>query len=258
MRLSGGAADAILTFITERRTAGLAIEAMARRAGVTASEAAEIARTLASGGQIVIAGNDAFSARVVADLETRLLAAIRDHHRASPLAEGLPREEARERIFALASAALFDFVLQRLTASGAIAGRERLMIPGQGVSLTPEELRARDAFDREFRDAGLAPPDLAAVGTRAGVSPAVADRVSKLLIRQKVLVKVDTLLFHRDALERLKREVMGLKEEGAAARVDVAAFKERYGVSRKFAIPLLEWLDRERVTRRVGDARVVL
>ena len=42
------------------------------------------------------------------------------------------------------------------------------------------------------------------------------------------------------------------------AKVDVAGFKERYGISRKYAIPLLEWLDRERVTRRVGDARVVL
>jgi selenocysteine-specific elongation factor len=46
--------------------------------------------------------------------------------------------------------------------------------------------------------------------------------------------------------------------KGTAAKVDVAAFKERYGLSRKYAIPLLEWLDRERVTRRVGDARVIL
>ena len=86
----------------------------------------------------------------------------------------------------------------------------------------------------------------------------VADRVSKLLLRQKTLVKIDTLLFHAEALERLKREVTALKGQGPAAKVDVAAFKERYGVSRKYAIPLLEWLDRERVTRRVGDARIVL
>jgi selenocysteine-specific elongation factor len=58
-------------------------------------------------------------------------------------------------------------------------------------------------------------------------------------------------------LERLKGEVRTLKDQGAKA-VDVAAFKERYGLSRKYAIPLLEYLDRERVTRRVGDARVVL
>ncbi len=81
----------------------------------------------------------------------------------------------------------------------------------------------------------------------------------KLLQRQKTLVKVDVLLFHDEALKQLKAEVAALKSSaGAAATIDVAAFKERFGVSRKFAIPLLEYLDRERVTRRVGESRIVL
>ena len=81
----------------------------------------------------------------------------------------------------------------------------------------------------------------------------------KLLLRQKVLVRIDVLVFHDEALRRLKDDVAGLKASpGAVARIDVAAFKERFGVSRKFAIPLLEYLDRERVTRRMGDTRVVL
>ena len=81
----------------------------------------------------------------------------------------------------------------------------------------------------------------------------------KLLLRQKVLVRVDMLLFHDEALRQLKDEVAALKASaGGAARIDVATFKERFGVTRKFAIPLLEYLDRERVTRRMGDTRVVL
>ena len=67
-------------------------------------------------------------------------------------------------------------------------------------------------------------------------------------------MKLDTLLFHVDALARLKADVRGMKGGG----VDVPAFKERYGITRKYAIPLLEYLDRERVTRRVGNSRVVL
>ena len=86
----------------------------------------------------------------------------------------------------------------------------------------------------------------------------VAERVSKLLLRNRRLIKVDALLFHADALARLKDEIAALKTAGPAARLDVAAFKDRYGVSRKYAIPLLEWLDRERVTRRVGESRVIL
>jgi selenocysteine-specific elongation factor len=94
---------------------------------------------------------------------------------------------------------------------------------------------------------------------QAGVSAAVADRMQKLLLRQKTLLRVDTLVFHDDALKELKREVAALKTAaGAAARIDVATFKERFGVTRKYAIPLLEYLDRERLTRRVGDSRVIL
>jgi selenocysteine-specific elongation factor len=56
----------------------------------------------------------------------------------------------------------------------------------------------------------------------------------------------------------LKQDLAALKRGAAPAKVDVGSFKEKYGISRKYAIPLLEYLDRERVTRRVGDSRVVL
>ena len=71
---------------------------------------------------------------------------------------------------------------------------------------------------------------------------------------------VDTIAFTDRTLKALKAEIQALKSSapGGRATVDVATFKDRYGVTRKFAIPLLEWLDRERVTRRMGDTRVVL
>jgi selenocysteine-specific elongation factor len=257
-RLNAREADAVMVFIEERLGAGMGIDALARRAGMAAADAARVSGELAQAGALAVVGREVFSAAAVAALEQRLLSAIAEHHRANPMSEGLPREEARERVFGHASAGLFEDVLLRLAASGKIAGRDRLAEPGRGVSLTPEEARAQEALDRVFRTAGLAPPDLAAAASAAGVAPAVADRVSKLLIRQKSLVKVDTLIFHTAALEQLKQEVRALKAQGSQAKVDVAGFKERYGVSRKYAIPLLEWLDRERVTRRVGDVRVVL
>jgi selenocysteine-specific elongation factor len=247
---------AAMAFVEERRGQGLSIEALSRRGGMPTAAATEVAEALARDGRAVMVKGVLFAAPTVRALETALLAAVTEHHRAQPMSEGLAREEARERIFGQASPLLFDAMVATLVSTGKLAGRDRLALPGRGVSLTPEETRAQDALAGAFKAAGLAPPDLASVATAAKLPPAVADRVSKLLLRQKTLVKLDTLLFHNEPLERLKEEVKGLK--GSSAKVDVASFKERYGISRKYAIPLLEWLDRERVTRRVGDTRVIL
>jgi selenocysteine-specific elongation factor len=125
--------------------------------------------------------------------------------------------------------------------------------------LPPEEAHARDLIAAAYRRSGLK-PDVTRIASESNVPPAVGEKMTALLVRQKVLIRVDTLLFHADALQTLKSEIQALKNtapDGRAA-VDVATFKDRFGVSRKFAIPLLEWLDRERVTRRVGQTRVVL
>ena len=256
-RLDGDVDRATLVFVDERRGAGMTLDALARRAGISMEESAAVAARRAASGQVLQAAGALFPMSLVAELEAQLTAAVGGYHTAHPLSEGMPREEARERVFGHASPALFDAVLGRLEAAKRVSGRDRLALPGQGVSLSAEEAQAQLALDRVFGEAGLAPPDIPTAAAAAGIQPVVADRVAKLLLRQKTLVKVDTLLFHREALEKLKAEVKGLKGQGAA-KVDVAGFKERYGISRKYAIPLLEWLDRERVTRRVGDGRVVL
>ena len=173
----------------------------------------------------------------------------------------MPREELRDQLFARGHAAVFDRALADLSAARppAIFVKERVALATHRVELTLEEERARAAIDRAYRDGGLTPPDAAAVAAASGATAPAVDRVLKLLQRRKTLVKVETLLFHEEALTRLKAEMTALKTaEGAAARIDVARFKERFGVTRKFAIPLLEYLDRERVTRRVGESRVLL
>ena len=205
------------------------------------------------------AGDVLVASRLVAHLKDAIVAALTQHHRAQPLSEGLPREELREHLFARGHAAVFDRALADLSAASTIFVRDRVALATHRVELTPEEERARAAIERAYRDGGLKPPDAAAIAAAVGAPAPVADRMLKLLQRQKVLVRVDVLLFHDEALKQLKAEVTALKTSaGAGARIDVATFKERFGVTRKFAIPLLEYLDRERVTRRMGESRVVL
>jgi selenocysteine-specific elongation factor len=246
---------AVIAFIEERGEAGLAAGALITRVGLSASGAHDSIDRVARSGRILRVGDLLVTRQAVHDLSDRLLAALKAHHAAQPLSEGLPREEARERLFGRSSPQIFDHVLATLADAQKIVVRDRLALAGHRVSLSGDESRTRDAIAQIFKDAGLAPPDSATVQTAVKASAAVVDRIAGLLVRQKTLVKLDTLLFHADALATLKADVRGLKPN---ATVDVSAFKERYGITRKFAIPLLEYLDRERVTRRVGDARVVL
>ena len=257
-RLDADDESGALVFIESAALLGIATDALARRAGLRPDALRVLRQQLVSSGRVLGVSDLLFSAPAARALEDRLLAAIAAHHKEQPMSEGLSREEARARVVVKASPALFEHVVQQLTAAGKVSGRDRLALAGHGVTLTDEEATTREVLERIYRDAGLSPPDVPTAASVAGVAVPLADRVSRLLLRQKTLVKLDSVLFHADALEQLKRDVQALKAQSASARLDVAAFKERYAVSRKYAIPLLEWLDRERVTRRVGHARVVL
>jgi selenocysteine-specific elongation factor len=250
---------AAAVMIEDVGAAGFPRSSLVSRVGVDPRALDARIEALIRSGAAVRAGEVLVTPAVFERLKSAMLAALGDHHRREPLSEGVPREELRERVFARGHADVFERALTDLAAAGTIVSRDRVALATHRVALSPDDEKARVAIERAFRDAGLKPPDAAAVAAETGAASATVDRVLKLLQRQKVLVRVDTMLFHDEALKRLKAEVAALKSSaGAGARIDVATFKERYGVSRKFAIPLLEYLDRERVTRRMGDSRVVL
>jgi selenocysteine-specific elongation factor len=244
--------------VEERGAAGLAAGALTARAALAPGDVDATTERLRESGLVDAIQGMLFAPGLRADRAAGLHAMVRDYHQAHPLSEGLAREEARERLFAHAAPVLFDQVLADLAAAGQVSGRERLAAAGHSVSLSAPEAQARDVIERELRGGGLKPAEPAAIATAHGVAADVRDRVLALLVRQKVAVKIEGLYFHQAALDALKGDVRSLKDAGPNARVDVASFKERYGITRKFAIPLLEYLDRERVTRRAGEARIVL
>jgi selenocysteine-specific elongation factor len=252
-------ADALCRMIVDAGGQGLPLTALVARAGVPPGQLEARLPALVARGAIrtadrLVAGD------VVADLSKRLLVVVSDFHKAQPLADGIPREEARERVFGQAHPDVFALVLDELGRCGRLMVRERLALPGHRLDLSPEEQRVRDGLDAAYKRAGMKPPDAASLATEARWPPALVEKMTSLLLRQKRLVRVDTLIFHAETLSALKDETRALKAVAPDGRatVDVATFKDRYGVTRKYAIPLLEWLDRERVTKRVGEARVVL
>jgi selenocysteine-specific elongation factor len=205
----------------------------------------------------VLVGSDAFE---------RLLRAatveVEAHHAREPLSRGMARETLRERVFAHAAQEIFRAVLRRAESDGAlIAERELVRSSRHSLELSPADAEAREMLENIYRDAALEAPTLEEAFARAGGGGRERMRkLLQLLIDAGALVRVSgDLFFHRDALERL---VSALREYAAAhgpeRLIDVAAFKQLSGVSRKYAIPLLEYFDRERITRRAGDRRIIL
>jgi selenocysteine-specific elongation factor len=208
-------------------------------------------------GLAVAVGDTVVSSRAIAGLETRLLHTLTMYHAQQPHSEGMPREEARARLFARSGSGIFERVLSRLGTSGLVRAGDRIALAGHRVAPAPIHRGAMVEIERICRDAGFMPPSASALSSAVALDQGSVERIVTLLIREKILVRVSDLLFHEATLLRLKDEMRRLKA-GGQSELDVGDFKRRYGVTRKYAIPLLEYLDRERITRRRGDRRVIV
>ena len=134
---------------------------------------------------------------------------------------------------------------------------ETVRAAGRGVVMKDEEAESKRTIENAFAAAGLTVPPLKEVLAGLPVDKARAQKIVTLLLRDRVLLKLtEDLVFHRDALAELRRKLADYKTK--SPKIDVPRFKELTGITRKYAIPLLEYLDRERVTRRVGDERIIL
>jgi selenocysteine-specific elongation factor len=256
--LSKSQTDAVMVMIDEAGLSGLPLTQLSSRAGVAWDERQALADHLTDAGLVIEISGVLVAAARLAAVEEALITSVTRYHASHPLEEGMPREEVRERLFAHAFTLVFDQVLCRLSERRRIIARDRIAVAGHSVALTDEEARARDAVIDILRAAALAPPDPATLAARIGVPLEVVNRMATLLVRRSVLVRAGDLLFHESALTQLKAEIQSLKQSGSAETIDIGSFKDRYNITRKYAIPLLEYLDRERITRRVGDSRKIL
>jgi selenocysteine-specific elongation factor len=192
------------------------------------------------------------------ELAGRVRATLKEFHRKSPLESGMGREEIREKIFARLPPDIFRAVIANLVERNeAVAEKDLLRLSSHRVALSAEEQAAKDRLAALFAEAGLQPMPLEDAIARSGVDAARAQRFAQMLINSGELVRVAGLVFHRSALDGLRETLRRFKAEHGP-RLDITAFKDLTGVSRKYAIPLLEYLDLQRVTRRSGEVREIL
>lgn len=215
--------------------------------------------------QSIVEAESFFVARTPFEsLKTKTLTEIESFHRTEPLARGIRRETLREKIYAHLAPEIFRSVLTNLENEKRIAAEKDIVrAASHNLELSADEKSIRERLENIYKTARLEVPKLedalgeAVKNTKSNRE--TARKVFQLLLNSGEIVKITDEFYFR------KIEIVGLtgkiKEYGARSSdklIDVAQFKTIAGISRKYAIPLLEYFDRERITRRAGDKRLIL
>lgn len=246
--------------VASKDARGAVIRELAAFSGDLLSEIrAEMDKSTASG-EIVKCGELFASASVIEKIETRLLARLSELHTAESLAHGFRQEDLGKLADRIAPSIVHE-AISRLEERGKIAVEAELIrLASMGVSLSASEQRFRDEFLHRLEAADLEVPRyadlLSELTAKEGVSAITAEKLVRLLISDARVVKVSNeFYFSRKVMDALVARLQTLQTR----EIDVSKFKEIAGVSRKYAIPILEYFDREKVTARKKDGtRVVI
>jgi selenocysteine-specific elongation factor len=195
---------------------------------------------------------------ILSGLEQATLDRLKQLHAKDPLAKGISKEELRRRVFGRAQAGVFESALARLVRAGEVTESADLVaLKAHRVQLSGPEGAARMAIESALLTSGLEGVSLQNLHVQLRQEQKACENAVRILVQEKVAERLGQgLLVARSALETFRALARARFRSGA--RLDVAEVKELTGLSRKYVIPLLEWLDRERVTRRIGAERIVL
>ena len=241
---------------------GLSQDEIAVRTGWTDQSVQAVAKKeeengrlkIVSSSPLLLVGQESFD-----ELQQKITTTLEAFHKENPLSAGILREELRAKSARRVRPEVFRAAVEQLAKEQKLVLQgETVKRTGAEVTLLPEEQRAREQIETAFASAGLAVPPVKDVLAQLPVEAKRAEKLLQMLLRERKLLRVSAeLIFHANALLEMRQKVAGYKK-AKSERISVPAFKELTGISRKYAIPLLEYLDRERVTRRAGDERVIL
>ncbi len=256
--LAGGAPEAVVEeHIRHAGGGGVRVAALSGRVPFGPERLRALLGTLQGAGRVVAVDRDWF---VHPESQTRLralvLAALEQFHRAFPLRPGMSREELRGRAGA-ADERVFGQLLEALAAEGVVrTERDKVRLAAHEVRLSPDQQKTVDRLEQDFLGAAAAPPSPEEALARAGLTGDEEHELFQLLVEGRKLVRVkESLYFHAQALESIQAKLVAMLRE--RKEIGPADIKDLLGISRKYAIPLLEFFDARRVTTRVGERRVL-
>ncbi len=253
----GDAGEVVEEHVRHVGGAGARLGALAARVPFAPPRVRELLEVLVSAGRALAIDRDWFlHADSFARLRAQALAALERFHGAHPLRPGMSREELRGRAGG-ADERVFAHLLARLAEEGTLTlDRDKVRLASHAIRLSDEQQRLVDRVEQDFLKADAAPPSPEEALGRAGLAGGEDHELFQLLVESKKLVRVkESLFFHSAALDSIQdRLVTMLRERKEIGPSDI---KDLLGISRKYAIPLLEYFDSRRVTARVGERRIL-
>jgi selenocysteine-specific elongation factor len=256
--------SALKVFLEDAGEFGLSFSAIRARTGWLDSVLNAELRELIDKKSVIDADGIYLSRTVFESLAAKTVAAIQAHHKAEPLSRGILRETLREKVFSKLPGETFRRVLTILTERGeAAAEKDVVRLAAYNQNLSPAEKLILEKLRSTYTTAGLEVPTLdAALNESIGgtkVSRDQARKVFQLLLDSNELVRISNEFFFAiAAIDKLVEKLKVYAAKSEDRLIDVPAFKDIAGISRKYAIPLLEFFDQQKITRRAGDKRLIL
>jgi selenocysteine-specific elongation factor len=229
--------------------------------GLPGPDLAKICSDLAQSGKLAMLPAPApilVLPHIIESLKKDTLTQVTDFHKENPLQKGISKEEVRKRLYDDLPLEVFRYCLDGLVEKRKISFMEdAVSLYGREVQLTAEGQQIRELIENFFQKAGYQPPPISDLQNSSGVDPEELRRICFWMIKERILIKLsDDLIYHRATMDSIKKQIKAKFAPGA--KFGIADFKEIFDITRKHAIPLLEYLDREKFTRRVGNDRILL
>jgi selenocysteine-specific elongation factor len=195
---------------------------------------------------------------IAEEIKAAVIARLEEYHRQNPLQNGLAKEELRSAVGRRADIKVFNYCLNELLRKSMVVLEDSVIrMADHQVALKADEQKLQSELVAWYREKGLSTPTLKETMSRFADYPdSLVKEVLGLLLREGELVKIsETLYYSQQVIDPLIESVKkAIEKEG---EIDAPRFKALTGLTRKFSIPILEYLDRIKVTMRIGDKRIL-
>lgn len=259
----GNPIETVKLIVEKIGPAGLGLTDLQAKTGLKTDIVAEAIDRNIDSGEMIDAGGYYMATEAHGSLSMAAVTAIEQFHRCEPLAKGMPRKALSEQVFWYLPDEVFQSVIASLESSGKIVlDKDVIRLAAHETKFSPAEAVLHEKILAKYKTAGLEVPKLDEALDDAVVGTLFSRQEARKFFQQFLdsgdIVKVtDEFYFARDAMDGLIAKLRLFASKTSDRLIDVSKFKELAGISRKYAIPLLEYFDREHITSRSGDKRYV-